>query len=60
MDFPKQFKLAMDPETAERMWRERSDDFASECTMCGKLCAARIVEKVMNGEDAVTVKSQEA
>lgn len=54
MDFPSQFKMAIDPETAERMWRERSDDFSSECTMCGKFCAARIVEKVLNGQEAPT------
>lgn len=59
MDFPKQFELAMDPETAERMWRERSDDFSSECSMCGKLCAARIVERVMKGEDIETFDAEQ-
>ncbi|MEG1431671.1 MULTISPECIES: phosphomethylpyrimidine synthase ThiC [Eubacterium] len=50
MNFPRQFELSIDPETAERMWRERSTSFTSECTMCGKYCAMRIVEKYLRAE----------
>ncbi len=50
MNFPKQFKMAIDPEAAERMWRERSTNFTSECTMCGKYCAMRIVEKYLRND----------
>ena len=45
MDWETQFKLAIDPETARRMYKERSGEFTSECTMCGKYCAMKIVEK---------------
>lgn len=51
MNFPKQFKMAIDPEAAERMWRERSTNFTSECTMCGKYCAIRIVEKYLRSDE---------
>lgn len=47
MDFRKQIELSIDPETAERMYRERSGDFESECTMCGKYCAMVIVSKYL-------------
>ena len=43
-------KLSIDPETAERVWRERSTSFTSECTMCGKYCAMKIVEKYLRAE----------
>lgn len=51
MKWAKQFELSIDPETANRMWRERSTDFTSECTMCGKYCAMRIVEKYLRDEE---------
>jgi len=51
MNFPKQFKMAIDPEAAERMWRERSTNFTSECTMCGKYCAIRIVDKYLRSDE---------
>lgn len=47
MNWKKQFALSIDPETAERVWKERSTSFTSECTMCGKYCAMRIVEKYL-------------
>lgn len=50
MNWKEQFKLSIDPETAERVWRERSTSFTSECTMCGKYCAMKIVEKYLRAE----------
>ncbi len=43
LDWKKQIALSIDPEKAEQMWRERSGDFESGCTMCGKYCAMEIL-----------------
>lgn len=48
LDWEKQIELSIDPETARRVWIERSDDFSSECTMCGKYCAMKIVSEFLN------------
>jgi len=48
LDWEKQIELSIDPETARRTWTERSDDFSSECTMCGKYCAMKIVSEFLN------------
>ncbi len=50
MNWKEQFKLSIDPETTQRVWRERSTSFTSECTMCGKYCAMKIVEKYLRAE----------
>lgn len=47
MNWQKQFSFCIDPERARRVWKERSTSFTSECTMCGKYCAMRIVEKYL-------------
>lgn len=50
MNWRRQFDLALDPEKAEAMWRARSTSFTSECTMCGKYCAMKIVERYLRPE----------
>ncbi len=49
LDWKQQISLAIDPVRAERLRKERTDDFASECTMCGKYCAMEIVSKYLDG-----------
>ncbi|MDS1030609.1 phosphomethylpyrimidine synthase ThiC [Bacillota bacterium LX-D] len=48
LDWKKQFALAVDPERAEKIWKERSGDFSSECTMCGKYCAMKVVSEFLH------------
>ena len=48
LDWEKQIELSIDPSTARKTWTERSDDFSSECTMCGKYCAMKIVSEFLN------------
>ncbi|RBP59908.1 phosphomethylpyrimidine synthase [Alkalibaculum bacchi] len=50
LDWDKQIALSIDPECARQVWTERSDDFSSECTMCGKYCAMKIVSKFLSKE----------
>lgn len=51
LDWPTMFALAMDEEKA-RAYREHAKlEDESTCSMCGKMCAVRNVNKVLNGED---------
>ncbi|MDR0308561.1 MAG: phosphomethylpyrimidine synthase ThiC [Coriobacteriales bacterium] len=50
LDWKRQIELAIDPPTAERIWKERSGDFSSKCTMCGPYCAMEIISDYLNIE----------
>lgn len=50
LDWDGMFSLAMDPEKA-RAYRESSmPEHSDTCTMCGKLCAVRNMNKALGGE----------
>lgn len=51
IDFNKMIDLAVDPEKA-RIYRESSKpDQEDTCTMCGKMCAMKTMNTILNGED---------
>ena len=52
LDWDKQFECAMDPETAKaiRDSRKPEDDHSDTCSMCGKFCAVRSMNKALSGE----------
>ena len=52
LDWDAQMACAMDPETAMRIRGERmpEDDHAETCSMCGKFCAVRSMNKALKGE----------
>ena len=52
LDWDGQFACAMDPETAKRIRDERmpEDDHSETCSMCGKFCAVRSMNKALSGE----------
>lgn len=50
LDWEKMFELAIDPEKARRYRAESSPEHQDSCTMCGKMCAVRNMNKVLNGE----------
>ncbi len=52
LDWDAQFKLALDPETAKaiRDSRKPEDDHSDTCSMCGKFCAVRSMNKALSGE----------
>lgn len=51
LDWDKMLDLAIDPDKA-RAYRESSKpEDEKTCTMCGKMCAVRNLNKVLNGED---------
>lgn len=50
LDWEKQFQLAMDGEKARRYREESQPEKEDTCTMCGKMCAMRNVNKILRGE----------
>ncbi|WP_147564422.1 phosphomethylpyrimidine synthase ThiC [Clostridium tyrobutyricum] len=51
LDWEETFKLSIDPEKAMRYRKESTPECDDTCTMCGKMCAVRNMNKVMGGED---------
>lgn len=51
LDWEKQFELAIDPEKARRYRQESKPEKDDTCTMCGKMCAVRNINKILRGED---------
>lgn len=52
LDWEEQFKYALDAETARKIRDERKpeDDHAEACSMCGKFCAVRSMNKALSGD----------
>ena len=52
LDWDAQFDCALDPETAKAIRDSRSpeDDHSDTCSMCGKFCAVRSMNKALAGE----------
>ena len=52
LDWDGQFACALDPETAKaiRDSRKPEDDHSDTCSMCGKFCAVRSMNKALSGE----------
>ena len=50
LDWEAQWECAMDAETAKRMYNERKAEYDDTCSMCGKFCAVRSMNKALNGE----------
>lgn len=51
LDWEKQFDLAIDSEKARRYRKESTPEREDTCTMCGKMCAVRNINKILRGED---------
>ncbi len=51
LDWERQFELAMDPEKARRYRAESTPENEDTCTMCGKMCAVRNMNKILRGEN---------
>lgn len=49
IDFEKMFSLAIDEEKARSYRTDKAPE--DRCTMCGKMCAVRTMNKVMKGEE---------
>ncbi len=50
LDWEGQWKCAMDPDTAKRIRDERKPEIEESCSMCGKFCAVRSMNRALSGE----------
>ena len=52
LDWEAQYACALDPETARSIRDSRApeEDHSDTCSMCGKFCAVRSMNKALNGE----------
>lgn len=49
-DWDTQWECAIDPETAKAIRDDRSPEYDDTCSMCGKFCAVRSMNKALAGE----------
>ena len=49
-DREKQWDCSLDGETAKKIRDERKPEIEESCSMCGKFCAVRSMNKALNGE----------
>ncbi|MBQ1941106.1 MAG: phosphomethylpyrimidine synthase ThiC, partial [Selenomonadaceae bacterium] len=50
LDWEAQWACALDPETAKRIRDDRAPEHDDTCSMCGKFCAVRSMNKALSGE----------
>ena len=51
LDWKRMLNLAMDPEKATRYRESSQPEHEDSCTMCGKMCAVRNMNRVLAGKD---------
>ena len=51
LNWEKMFELAIDSEKAIKYREESTPEFSDSCTMCGKMCSVRNMNRVMEGKD---------
>ncbi|MDU3336427.1 phosphomethylpyrimidine synthase ThiC [Paraclostridium bifermentans] len=51
LDWDKMFDLCIDTEKAKRYRKESTPEHNDSCTMCGKMCSMRNMNKIMQGKD---------
>lgn len=51
LDWKKMFELCIDSEKAKRYRAESVPEYSDSCTMCGKMCSARTMKKILNNEE---------
>ena len=56
LDWDKMFKLALDGEKAKTYFESIPPEDKQSCSMCGKMCAVRTMNRILNGQD-VELKS---
>lgn len=51
LNWEEMFALAIDPEKPRRYREEAMPEHADTCTMCGKMCSVRNMNKILSGEE---------
>ncbi len=59
LNWERMFELAIDPEKAVRYRHESKPEHDDSCTMCGKMCSMRNMNKIMAGEDVSLLNKEQ-
>ncbi|MFD3155295.1 phosphomethylpyrimidine synthase ThiC [Haloimpatiens sp. FM7330] len=59
LDWDKMFELAIDPEKAKKYREESLPQHKDSCTMCGKMCAVRNMNKVIKGKNINILREED-
>ncbi len=59
LDWEKMFNLSIDEEKARRYREESQPEFSDSCTMCGKMCSVRNMNRVMEGKDINILRNED-
>ena len=49
-DWDMQWECSIDPKTAKKIREDRKPELEESCSMCGKFCAVRSMNKALNNE----------
>lgn len=59
LDWEEMFNLSIDDEKARRYRKESSPEHDDSCTMCGKMCSMRNMNRIMEGKDINILRSED-
>jgi len=59
LNWERMFELAIDPEKAKKYRKESMPEHEDSCTMCGKMCSMRNMNKVMEGKNINLLREDE-
>ncbi len=59
LDWEKMFELSIDEEKARRYREESKAKSKDSCTMCGKMCAVRNMNRVTEGKDLNMLRDED-
>lgn len=59
LDWEEMFKLSIDQEKARRYRQESSPEHEDSCTMCGKMCSMRNMNRILEGKDINILRGED-
>ncbi|AOY75245.1 phosphomethylpyrimidine synthase ThiC [Clostridium formicaceticum] len=59
LNWERMFELAIDPEKPRRYRKESMPEHEDSCTMCGKMCSMRNMNKIMEGKNLNILREDE-
>lgn len=59
LDWEKMFNLSIDEDKARRYRKESTPEHEDSCTMCGKMCSMRNMNRIMKGKDINILRSDD-
>ncbi len=59
LDWEEMFSLSIDDEKARRYRKESSPEHEDSCTMCGKMCSMRNMNRIMEGKDINILRAED-